>query len=63
MNMDTQFSGDINEDGILNIQDIILIVNIVLLSEYSMIADMNADGVIDILDIVQVVFIIMNPEP
>ena len=63
MNMDIQLSGDVNEDGILNIQDLILIVNMVLLGEYSMIADMNVDGVIDILDIVQVVFIIMNPEP
>ena len=63
MNMDIQFPGDVNEDGILNIQDLILIVNMVLLGEYSIIADMNVDGVIDILDIVQVVFIIMNPEP
>ena len=63
MNMDIQLSGDVNEDGILNIQDLILIVHMVLLGEYSIIADMNVDGVIDILDIVQVVFIIMNPEP
>ena len=56
-------SGDINDDGILNIQDIILIVNMVLSGEYSSLADMNGDGSVNILDVVQIAFIILNPEP
>jgi len=59
----TVLSGDLNGDGILNIQDIILIVNMVLSSNYSTVADMNGDGAVNILDIVLVAFIILNPEP
>ena len=49
--------GDINIDGIINVIDIIIIVNMILgLSEpdYS-VADMNQDGMINVLDIVLVV--------
>ena len=59
----TSINGDINGDGLLNIQDIILIVNMVLSGDYSTLADMNGDGTVNILDVVQVAFIIMNPEP
>ena len=59
----TNFNGDINGDGTLNIQDIILIVTMVLSGDYTSLADMNEDGIVNILDVVLVVFIIMNPEP
>jgi len=55
-----QTLGDINEDGEINIQDVILLVNLVLSNEYNDLADMNSDGNIDILDIVQLVNIILN---
>jgi len=61
--IEDNIQGDINGDGLLNIQDIILIVNMVLSGDYSTLADMNGDGTVNILDVVQVVFIIMNPEP
>jgi len=61
--IEDNIQGDMNGDGILNIQDIILIVNMVLSGNYSTLADMNGDGTVNILDVVQVVFIIMNPEP
>ena len=54
-----QTLGDINEDGEINIQDIILLVNLVLSDEYNDLADINSDGDIDILDIVQLVNIIL----
>ena len=53
--------GDINFDGVLNVTDIILIVNIVLnvdeeISEQEFItADINQDGIINILDVIGVV--------
>ena len=56
-------NGDINGDGTLNIQDIILIVTMVLVGDYSIVADMNEDGTVNILDVVLVVFIILNPDP
>jgi hypothetical protein len=48
-------SGDINDDGILNILDIVLMINMVLNSEYSIVADVNEDGVVNILDVVMMV--------
>ena len=57
----TSISGDINEDGIINILDVILTVNIVLNgSEFSSNADLNSDGIINILDIVSLVNIILG---
>ena len=44
--------GDINNDGTLNVLDVVLMANIVLANDYDAIADMNGDGVINIQDIV-----------
>lgn len=53
--------GDINNDGIINIVDIVSIVNIILdNSEYSPNADYNNDGIINIIDIIAIVNIIIN---
>jgi len=52
--------GDINYDGIINVQDIVLMVNIVLINEYDEIADINGDSVIDILDLVQLIDFILD---
>ena len=54
------FTGDINGDYIINVQDIILTVNLVLSEEYNSAADLNSDSVINILDIVQIINIILN---
>ncbi len=55
--------GDINEDGEINIQDVILLVNLILSTEYNNLADLNSDSYIDVLDIVQVVNIILYGPP
>ena len=52
--------GDVNQDSIINVQDIILIVNMILSSNPDSSGDVNQDGVINILDVVQVVNIILN---
>jgi len=52
--------GDINDDGILNVLDIVLMVNMVLDDGYDEIADMNGDGVINVLDIVTLINTILN---
>jgi predicted Rdx family selenoprotein len=52
--------GDVNSDGIINVLDVVMIVNIVLNNEYNALADLNSDGTIDVLDIVQLVNIILN---
>ena len=53
--------GDINGDGIINILDVILVVNMILESENSSeLADMNGDGSVDILDVILLVNTILQ---
>tara|TARA_B100000965_G_scaffold331205_1_gene295275 strand:- start:423 stop:932 length:510 start_codon:yes stop_codon:yes gene_type:complete len=57
---DSIILGDVNNDGIINVLDIIAIVNLVLANEYDEIADVNEDGVLNVLDIISIVNIIIN---
>jgi len=57
--------GDLNEDNLINVQDIVLLVNIVLggieLDDLIMcIVDLNDDGSVDVLDVVLLVNLILN---
>ena len=52
--------GDVNQDGILNILDVVIIVNQVLSNEYNLIADVNEDGVVNVLDVVMMVNILLG---
>ena len=58
--INNQLVGDINDDGTINIQDIILTINLVLNNGYNSLSDLNSDGTIDVLDIVQLVNLILN---
>ena len=55
---------DLNQDGLINVQDIILSINIILgapPSSYEICSgDINEDGVIDILDIVLLINLILS---
>tara|TARA_B100000941_G_scaffold221364_1_gene163696 strand:+ start:2193 stop:3692 length:1500 start_codon:yes stop_codon:yes gene_type:complete len=53
-------NGDINNDGIIDILDIVQLVNVILINEYNDTFDVNEDGIINILDIVQLVNIIVS---
>ena len=57
--------GDINQDDIINILDIISLINFILGSEIpstdeTMLSDLNQDEVINILDVVMLVNLILN---
>ena len=52
--------GDINQDEMLNVLDIISMVNIILQLENSSLADMNEDGIVNILDVIILVNIILD---
>jgi len=53
--------GDINNDGIINVLDVIELVNIILSNaDYIEDADLNGDGIINIVDIVTIVNIILT---
>jgi len=53
-------NGDINADGVVNILDVVLLVNMVLSVEFEASADLNSDGVINVLDVVGLVNTILN---
>jgi len=59
INLDQNLLGDINYDGILNVLDVVLLVNLVLGNEYSDSADLNLDSDLSILDIVLLINIIL----
>ena len=57
----TQCPGDVNDDSVINIQDVVMVVgNIVYGTDVNPYADLNGDGYIDILDIVSIINIILN---
>jgi hypothetical protein len=53
--------GDLNQDELLNILDIILLVNIIIdLDGDNLEADINGDGVVNILDVIVLINMILN---
>ena len=58
--LDRQTLGDINEDGEINIQDVILLINLILNNAYDDLADLNSDSIANVLDVVQIVNIILE---
>ncbi len=52
--------GDINNDGIVNISDIVILVNIIISQEYSLMGDLNYDNTNNIQDIVILINIILS---
>ena len=52
--------GDANGDGNLNVSDIVLIVDLILYSQYDEYSDINQDGILNIIDIVELVNLILS---
>jgi len=55
--------GDINGDGILDILDIVLMINMIINNEYSVIADVNEDEFVNILDVIIMINILVGGLP
>ena len=54
-------AGDLNNDGIINILDVIEIVSLILEnSAYDELADLNSDGLINVVDVIQILNIILT---
>ena len=54
--------GDLNSDGLINILDVVMLVDIVLgYGDPVDAGDMNGDGFLNVLDVVMLVDIILNP--
>ncbi|MAO85902.1 MAG: hypothetical protein CMF87_03120, partial [Candidatus Marinimicrobia bacterium] len=56
-------NGDINDDGEINVADIVTLVSYILDDTANDNGDLNQDGYLDILDVVLLVDIILNPIP
>ena len=54
--------GDLNNDNVINVLDIIATVNLILNAEYNNAGDMNQDNTINVLDIVALVNIILGQQ-
>ena len=52
--------GDGNQDGVVDVLDIVLLVGVILDVEYNASFDMNSDGAVDVLDVVQIVNLILG---
>ena len=52
--------GDVNNDGGINVLDVVQIVTFILEGEYILNGDLNQDGSINVMDVVQLVNIILN---
>ena len=60
-NSNMRIPGDINNDGVVDVLDVIELVNMILNnSNYTENADLNADGIINVVDIVELVNIVLN---
>ena len=52
--------GDINQDNMINILDILYVVNLILNENFEEIADINQDQFVNVIDILLIVEIILN---
>ena len=62
---EVEIYGDVNFDGIVNVNDIIIVINFILhtyepTNEESLTSDMNQDGILNILDVIQMINVIMG---
>ncbi len=61
LNFSSFTPGDLNDDGTVNILDVVLLVNIVLgIEDFNPAGDMNTDGLINVLDVVILVNMILG---
>ncbi len=57
---DIKISHDLNSDGLMNVQDIVILLNIILTGgAFNQSADMNLDGILNILDVILMVGMIV----
>jgi len=53
--------GDVNNDNLINVLDVVIVVNIILGEDnFNSSADLNNDGLINVLDVVQIVNLILE---
>ena len=53
-------TGDLNQDESINVLDIVILVNLILSSDYNSVADLNGDSTLNVLDVVLLVNIVLG---
>ena len=56
----TSNEGDLNNDNVLNVLDVILLVNLILSQQYDNAADINGDNILNVLDVINLINIILS---
>lgn len=56
----TSNEGDLNNDNVLNVLDVILLVNLILSQQFNDIADFNNDQILNVLDVITMINIILE---
>ena len=57
---DSELPGDLNQDFLFNIQDIILLVDIILNNEFTETGDLDNNSEVNILDVIQLIELILD---
>ena len=57
------FLGDVNNDGNINVIDIVMVVDLILSDNYDIVGDVNEDGQLNVIDIVMLVDWVLNGMP
>ena len=53
-------SGDLNQDQVINIQDILILLNLILNGTYDEYGDLDENGIVNVLDVIQIINLILS---
>ena len=53
-------TGDINQDNLINVMDVILAINVILNNQYEQLADINSDYIVNVIDMILLVNFILQ---
>lgn len=56
----TMIPGDVNNDGTLNVVDVVTTVNLILNGAYNELADINGDNALNVTDVISIINLILN---
>ena len=56
----SNLQGDLNQDGEVNVLDVVITISMILENEFSTDADLNQDGMVNVVDIIILVNLILE---
>mgnify|MGYP001284268029 CR=1 FL=1 len=52
--------GDVDQNGMINVADLVTVVSYILNGNYNIISDIDENGFVNVVDVVMIVHIILN---